>query len=935
MNKNRFLIVSDIHIHDYPQRNPSPLYRLHQTRIVAQNIIKAAKETDCGVLCIAGDLIEKSIVRPYVQSEVKFFLDTLMAYFEEGFIIFGNHDQDNKSSDQSMSDSCISVMMPTNMYYADSKILKRGNSTIAFSNWKPQFDLGWIKEKVDLLITHATISYSSTDIVKSQVLDESKFDLCISGDIHKPAQAGKYISIGIPQRCKMSDSEQITGVIFDCETKKWNWVDLNPDQNLMKFEYTSIQSEEGWYEDIQTWKVYRPASNLTKRANTIQIPAWEEVNHLISDIIIQNNLQDIHTSVLSLAGNLESKEVDFNFTITRLFCKNWRSIEELELFFDEGDRVLLTGDNGAGKSSLIYAIKYALVENRFMKDFVSFGSRDCRTEITFIYQNKTNTIIRGTKTYGLIIDGESQKYNNKREFEEDVRIRFPFVEYLDIYFFDLEHNNLLGSMPTERKAEIVSKFYKLDKIDAMNETSELLLDKLNKDVEGLIKEKEELENKANFIKTELDKLEIPPQPKEYYEQSRDYYTDLQNRWRLWKDFEVKTAKLSAEIQVTSDLLFSVDSALKQMRDKSLIKSEVDTLNSELTIINEELSKLRNIDFLLNQASSKVNEVTQRGLKLKREMELLEQQKVCKVCGQEIKDTRDLDAHKQEILTQIVELREELLAQRENEGKIRKQAENSQQLRDSLQQKQKEITSKHSSLLVESREVDNKRAELASLQNKVNHLNQNLISLGTVEKVDVPDNLVDLMSEVVTFISIYERAERLTKDHQSCINGINDLSQKLVNFEQESEKLLKYIKLTGPTGDIYREILTRLAEQFSDNQVKYEVLTYNFRKKDYLDLASFYNNMGNWVSYVAASSGQKTVLDVNFLSKVVTRVGLLVMDEFLKHLDPKNHDVCIELIQNMNVGCVILSSHAESLSNFNNKSCKLKLNSSGATLVNLE
>mgnify|MGYP003306122958 FL=1 len=72
--------------------------------------------------------------------------------------------------------------------------------------------------------------------------------------------------------------------------------------------------------------------------------------------------------------------------------------------------------------------------------------------------------------------------------------------------------------------------------------------------------------------------------------------------------------------------------------------------------------------------------------------------------------------------------------------------------------------------------------------------------------------------------------------------------------------------------------------------------------------------------------------VNFLSKIMPRIGLLVMDEFLKHLDPQNHDVCIELIKNMNVGGTIISSHMESIASFNNRTFNLSLNGSGVTII---
>lgn len=175
----KILAIADIHIHDYPQRNPSEKYRLLQDRKVAQNIIEVGRQEGASVLVIAGDVLEKYIIRPYIQAEVKGFLDELMKNFDYGFIIWGNHDQDNKSVNSEFKDSCLSVMLPPNLHYADKKDIVIDNTRIGFYNWRPEFDLSWINGKVDVLFTHATISYSDVDRIHSQVLDESKFDLAI------------------------------------------------------------------------------------------------------------------------------------------------------------------------------------------------------------------------------------------------------------------------------------------------------------------------------------------------------------------------------------------------------------------------------------------------------------------------------------------------------------------------------------------------------------------------------------------------------------------------------------------------------------------------------------------------------------------------------------------------------------------------------------
>ena len=209
---SKILAVADIHINDYANRNPSNRFRLYQTRTVAQNIIEVGKKEGCDTIVFAGDIVEKCIIRPYIQGEVKLFLDTVMAEFKEGYIIWGNHDLDGKSVDQDISDACLGVMLPKNLYYSHKQIINIDGKSIGFCNWMPTFDLSWIPGKVDVLFTHSTICYakdaSEGRLFESQELDESKFDLAICGDIHKSGSIGKYVSIGCCQRCKLSDPEE-------------------------------------------------------------------------------------------------------------------------------------------------------------------------------------------------------------------------------------------------------------------------------------------------------------------------------------------------------------------------------------------------------------------------------------------------------------------------------------------------------------------------------------------------------------------------------------------------------------------------------------------------------------------------------------------------------------------------------------------------------
>ena len=65
---SKILAVADIHIHAYPNRNPDIDYRLYQgSSVVADNIIEAGKNNGCDYIVLAGDIVEKSIIRPSLR----------------------------------------------------------------------------------------------------------------------------------------------------------------------------------------------------------------------------------------------------------------------------------------------------------------------------------------------------------------------------------------------------------------------------------------------------------------------------------------------------------------------------------------------------------------------------------------------------------------------------------------------------------------------------------------------------------------------------------------------------------------------------------------------------------------------------------------------------------------------------------------------------
>jgi len=940
---SKILAVSDIHINDYTQRNPTNRYRLFQgSKIVAENIVKVGKREGCDIIVLAGDITEKSIIRPYIQSAIKDFLDTVMANFSYGFLILGNHDLDNKGSEQDLSDACLGVMLPKNLYYSHQKTCTIENTTFGFCNWMPTFDLTWIENKVDVLFTHARICYSTGDqggLFESQELDETKFDLAICGDIHRAATTGKYVSIGVPQKCKMGDSDKSTGVIFDCQTKTWDWVDLNPDDNLMKFAYTTVLEEEGWHENEHTWYVYKQENATINPDGSIRLDAQNEINTMISDAIMQSNLQSVHTEVLKNIENLDAGEVDFNFTLKRLRCENWRSIESVDLEFNQGDRILIQGENGSGKSSLLSALKYAFIDVAdttgltSLKPFIQFGKKDCFTEVTFMYQGNECRILRGTKTYEHAINGELQRYNDKKTFEKDVRQRYPFIEYLDAFFFDANNNQFLGSLSPERETEITSKFLKLDRIETYNKTAILLSDSLRKDQQTKMTEKKEIEKLLSYITEKLDSISVPSISLVDLERDKQIGLELQRKNNLWNQFQSQTISLQARRQSIEDRLRELGN--RNQRPNEELENIIQMGRQEIGNLQTRQVELGGLRNTLNIKTSELQRLKDEGNRAWKEAQSISLGHNCSLCGQPIKTSEAMENHKKELLQKVEEYRPRIQSVQEEIEQLKRDIDASGEEYNAINSRISELNAQISQALAEQNEIKRVIREIEDYKRRKEEVEKEIAALIPVEKVDLPEHFMEKMAEIEAGIVAWGIYNTNAQDKYTKETELKKVESELQDLSNCLGEIDAYIKLTGSTGAIYEAIMEKLAKDFTNNSVVYSVVRKGKGNREHLSLVPNYNNGGNIVPYSFVSSGQRTMLDLDFLNHLITNLGIICFDEFFKNLDAERTEVALDLIKNFPVGCVFLTSHMESVgAQFHNKICKMELDGQGLTHITL-
>lgn len=938
-------IVSDIHIHAHPNRNPENniMYRLLQgSRVVSKNIVDVFKQNGCEAIVFAGDVVEKSIIRPYVQAEVKYFLDYIMSNFKGGWIIWGNHDLDSKSADQTVNDAVLGVILPPNLAYAHKQIVNINGTTIAFSNWQPEFDLSWIQSPVDFLITHARINYQGGGNYQSQKLDESKFNLAICGDIHTHGAKGKYVSIGVPQMCKMSDSPVATGIILDTDTKQYRWVDLNPYDNLIKFTYTDkLDWDNKWDKLTHTYYVYkRPDVIDPVTGVSVSVPAWAEVQELVDSAIVSNNLQNVHNEVLKYVDKYDYQDVDFNFTLTKFSCKNWRSIDDCTMYFNEGDKILIQGANGSGKSSLLTAIKYAFVDVSdtkglsSLKPFIQFGSKECWTEVEFVYQNNLCRIRRGTKECGLWINNEQMKYNDKKSFEADVRARFPFIKYMDIFFLDSDHNQLIGGMSVEKKSLIISKVLKLSKIDMFNDIANNILSDVKKSGNDIVTQINEKREVLKFIDAKLSTVQLPTIPLDQLQAAKNEGEMIERENKAWLNYLNTVNPLHTELNYLSEEKKRLEDRKNQFRPIADIDNEILSLQNQLNDVQGKMIELNNLKTTIEFKEAEENRLKDEGNKAFIDAKNINLNGKCSLCGQSITTPDSVRKHKQELQRKVEEIKGKITVLREEIMSLKQTFCQSNGIYMQLNAQLENLNNAISDLKAEKRKQEDTIKDLDLNYKKYQQIQQKLSSIPAVKQVDLPADFIQKMNEINIGISAWTNYNELTADKTAKTAEIENLSLGLNKLSNISTELDRYIKLTGPAGEVYSVILNKLASEFSDNLVKYEVRKYTCRG-EHLNLESMYYNNGHWIDYEACSSGQKTVLDVNFLQKIIPRIGLLIMDEFFKHLDPENHDLCIEMLNGMNIGCTMISSHMESIAAFNNKSCKLSLNESGLTQIDFK
>lgn len=921
---SKWVISADWHIGNYSNYNYSPNSRLKQFPKVAERVIEIAKLNHSDTLLILGDFIDVPVNIPKVEVIIKQTLDILKGYFKKIYYIVGQHCKYSKSDHSEHDDTMLSMFDDNQFIYMHHQCITVDDHIFGFQDWTPTQDTNWIEGHLDVLFGHYTKSS-----LFGQDIDDSKFDLMIHGDIHNTQEIGKFISVCNPIQLDMKSEQSGCILIFDTETLKWERIRIDEDHTrFLRMDYTTDKSKEGFHGPLQYY-IYKPEISVSNDEELTKTITWNDIDDLIQTVCKDQDVLDIHSEVESKC--IPFSEVDFNFQLVYANIHGYRSIKDLRIDFKNHDRIALLGDNGSGKSSIVKAIQGVFLRNSYLKYEQSDFTDDMEITIGLVYQNKLFEITKGSR-WRLVIDGQEQGYNNLTEFEKDLPIKLPFIEYLDLMFINSDVHNLSTQFNPTRRIELISKFYRLDRIGAYNSTAW----NLYKDVEHQINELRSELNvvigvKNHLIQRQSDLKEFATKSREELLEVIKHYQTIRDKYQLYQLWLRDDANIRGQLS-------DVESKVKDLEKKisfDIEQGQVDLndLKKKAEQTNELYEKNYNDSIKFEKELKEIQQLEVRGSELNNKLDSLNKG-ICPECeaplsqgkAKKLKDSYELEL--EELRKKWIELDDSLNSypkQRESKEYFIKLLQNLKTAYNDLKQGIELVTNKINQYNISKSNYDEAVNNLKSIESKFeSHKTKE------PELIKLPLDMTDKELEASSNLSKYDEYQCGLKDIDNQNNKISELEDKISVLQSKLDKYNTYIEVTSNGGIIYEQILTQLADKFSSTDVKYEVDAGVYRGSRYINFNSYYSVKGTFRIYESCSDGQKIVCDLDFLSKLFSvNVGVLALDEYLKSLDEKNFPKACDILSEMNVNTLLLSTHDPNISIYT-KRILVSLNDLGET-----
>lgn len=919
------LLIGDTHVYPYPNYNlfEEKDFRLNQFYKLMERLIEIGNDYNCEYLFNLGDFVHKPIMDPRTLAGVKTCFEILNKKWKQDkhWLIYGNHCINSKHSIIHPKDSPLYAF--NSFYtYMDHKIVELGGKSLAFMNWNSDQDLSWIENPVDYFFGHITPYVEGA--LFGQEIDWSKFNIGFAGDYHQPKIFnGKLHTTNVPIPHYISDSQEGSVVVLDIETGEWERVPTRKEGsfNHLRIFYDDVSVKD---EDDYTVRVKRPIPTVKSQ----HLHGSINLDEVIENVVKSAGVEELHTKIIP---EVESNEevLSLNFLLKSLKVKNFRSIEEFEMVFDNG-LYCFTSGNGEGKSSLINSIAYCLNPPRSSKDLIRRGQEEMSVEIELEYQGLNHKILRSTSTKGSSvkywINDEEIPVNNSSELNSKIQENLQFMQLWDILYRFQSAPYLLSGYSYAQRIDMVSKLLGLGKVKDIYQVAYSKLKEKKQENDSLIKQIE-IDNAV------LDSMEI-------VDPSTVLDIDLleSKKGELNNDLTACQSKLY-EIQKNNQIVNELN---RRVTELEILDSQLDK-ETDLTQIPVLIENIEKASSFIKKQEYEISEY-ERGIRISQDKKLTLQNEInlsesqldtlrrsdrkCSACGRLFDNQEEFDKHIENEYQKHIQL------EKINSEKIKVCQEVIDEVQPKLNECREQVESARSAVksyeseLQQLRLVEDQFKKFMERQDEFNKFLMNHpeinSNLSTQSEGEIQQSISDLKIE----ISRIENSMIETTRKLEIVQKRKSLEEKIVGLISESDrigmeivKIDEYCKLFHPTGDVIKSIFLQVAQNLTSGNFAVSTIRTLASGEERIDFDMKMMVDGGLIDYDSLSGGQKVMCDIFFLTRLFDmsgNVGLLMLDETLKDLDPNNLEEASKMIKSSPINTILLVTHSESFNNYDYK-----------------
>lgn len=658
-------------------------------------------------------------------------------------------------------------------------------------------------------------------------------------------------------------------------------------------------------------------------------------------------------------------------TLKNLYLKNFMSVSELEIDFEEDTVISISGQNGSGKSTLIYAIAFALTGYRKGESYRNYIKTGCDTAVVVLdallkgYPLNIEVEIRNLKNFAPIkrkvvykdveyLNSDYTQFMKEHELDYLENVMFLFQGNDDIikskpaeraailkHLFQLDFSNAVSSLK-EKQESVKSKLIESNAILKSLESKKFEKQPLKREVLesvllGWNKEIAEINNSLN----ELQKISIT-EVNEVHSQVESLKQDIngaQNKVQTYnlqyQSLEHSREKLEEEIKEyekkKDELEITYSQSNIELED---CLSTIDTLTQTL---EEHKQNLKLFSYKKSQLDSQIK-VSSNG--------------TCHACGQPI--TED---HIKELLKEQVDLEIQLKEKEELVNYTQKELSNCITQKENLTRKMKEIETQQStyqSNLEKKKNVDNNIQTIVdNISSQTKYLEILKQSLNTaLEKMRKLDTILPLVSKKDDLLNEKNNLEsRITeansiRDYNKQIKLLNEHIEAEEKNNEESKKTqaIESNNLTIDLGtiktsiDIFENlfpnyVVLQACKQLEDyiNSIIQKLFPYmSVSLKQNRSGVNFYYTVeeaGEELPVCMASGAQGRILSLAYSVALAKMYGIncILIDEVDASMTPENAGQVYEFIASLeDIPQIIFISHREEAREAIRHSCRENL-----------